>query len=454
MTGSKPALRKLGRINQAYAYLNTLVNANSCEWITLSDDLDLEALERAIRAVIERHPKARSTTRRTLFGLRWQREKSLKPIAIERVELEPEQERGIEAIILQSTWERNVVSPSSHPFRFRYYRGVRARVLQIITSHLYTDGISANRLSAEIASAYTSLSQGRQPDLPAGELAETDHYKLFAAHLPLAQKLAFYARAIAGIAHDALAPFTRAAIPKGRKGHTEILRCEFSSVECEEARAHAKQKGYTLHPFLILALLHTIRQFNPTQGSLASAPLRIIDNFNLRRFGKASGIENLYDCAAVPFTLDIPLNLSDEAAIRWISDRYQVMKEGGAVGELFRLNLYYALSFALPTRLATRIACKAFTRGNIICSNIGIIDERLNHFGSVSVTEYYTFPQLFPPGDLMFQFSSFKGALRLVLLFDAGKMNRDFVQREFCDRYRRNLTKLTQPKDAYSHAMA
>jgi hypothetical protein len=93
-------------------------------------------------------------------------------------------------------------------------------------------------------------------------------------------------------------------------------------------------------------------------------------------------------------------------------------KEGEIFAELFRQRLYAIIAWPFPKWIPTAIVTRYITRGNILCTNPGPIPYEFDRLGPVPVTDFYGFSQMFPPGRIMLVFTTFRGSLRLGVMFD------------------------------------
>lgn len=435
--------RRLGRFNQIYAHLNLICNANSCDWIELESAPDLGLLQRAIEHVIDRHPMARSVQYQRGPLLGWRHLGQRLGIEIERrssINVDPAKLR---AELLDNVWGRRVPIRGGHPFRFVYTRTPEKHILQIMTSHVFTDGKAAQIFSGDIAEAYGDLAAGKTLGNEIVDLAERNHDKLFLAKLPALKALRLAWRGFCGFVHDLLMPAGRIAIAGKRSGNTDVLMTELPLDLLAALKTTCARRATTMHPLLLLALLRTAAADAAQQGKPLRHGLRIVDNFSLRRFVDDPQIERLYDCIAVPYTLELDPAQDDETVLAFASQRLDALKNGEILSELYRFRLLFQPSLLLPKAATIRFACNVLTRANLICTNVGQIDTRLERFGPIPVRTYYSFPQLFPPGEAMYQISAFRGHLRLILLYDQGQMSEAEARRRFVDPFVAELRRIT-----------
>ncbi len=434
---------RLGRFNQIYAQLNLICNANSCDWIELESAPDLNLLKQAIEHVIDRHPMARSVQYQRGVILGWRHLAKRLPIEIEQrssINVDPARLR---AELLNNAWGERVPVRGGHPFRFIYTRTPEKHILQFITSHTFTDGKAAQLFSGDIAEAYGDLSYGRPLDTEVIDLPERNHDRLFLSGLRWKDRLRLTWKGLCGFFHDLLMPSGRMVIDGKRSGDTDVLMVELPQSILGSMKAACARRKSTIHPLILLALLRTAAADAKRQGKPMRNGLRIVDNFSLRRFVEDPRIHKIYDCVAVPYTLELDPDADDESVLSTANRRLDALKNGDILSELYRFRFLFQSSLLLPKAATIRFAASVLTRANLICTNVGEIDTRLERFGPIQVRSYYSFPQLFPPGEIMVQISAFRGHLRLVLLYDKGQLNEQEVQTRFVAPFVAELQRIT-----------
>jgi NRPS condensation-like uncharacterized protein len=434
---------RLGRFNQIYAHLNLICNANSCDLIELESAPDLGLLQRAIEHVIDRHPMARSVQYQRGVIVGWRHLAKRLPIQIEQrssINVDPVRLR---AELLDNAWRERVPVRGAHPFRFIYTRTPDRHILQILTSHTFTDGKAAQLFTGDIAETYGHLAAGRTPDPEVIDLPERNHDRLFLGGIKAKDALRLAWKGVKGFVHDLLMPAGRLLVGGKRSGDTDVLMIELPRDLLGALKDTGALHGSTIHPLLLLALLRTAQQDAAAQGKRLRHGLRIVDNFSLRRFVDDPRMQKLYDCVAVPYTLELDPVQDDATVIAATHARLEALKNGDILSEIYRFRLLFQSSLLLPKAATIRFAANVLTRANLICTNVGPIDTRLEHFGPIAVRSYYSFPQLFPPGEVMVQISAFRGHLRLVFLYDKGQMNEAQARSRYVDPFIAQLRRIT-----------
>jgi NRPS condensation-like uncharacterized protein len=449
-------LHRLSPLNQVYRYMSMLVNANSCEWIELDGPLDLDRLQRAARAVARRHPVLNSVQRRKGLGFFWQKWPDEVDVDIRYERLSQMTDVQRHRHLVNNIWKEQLPLNSGRPWRLHVSELSDGRTwLQIITTHVFTDGRSANIVARDLSHAYSAEVSGSAADTAllggAGPTPERDPFALFTANMTASDRQRATIGALGGIAHDALATCDKFAVKAGPAGETGVLFFDLGDRVWQQVRQAGREKDLSAHPFILAAVLRSVETWNAKRG-IKTKVLRVIDNFSLRRFSSHSTIKEIYDVFAIPFAMDFKLESGNTQLLAQIKQKLDHMKSGAILQDLFRQRLYMWSSLLSPKRLATKLVTRLVVRSNVICTNIGPVPEDFDSFGKSRVTEYYSFSQMFPPGEIMFLFSTYRGHLRTVLLYDENKVSeheaRDLVE----NTYRQHLDSLTGSKQPVRQA--
>ncbi|NVJ28425.1 amino acid adenylation domain-containing protein, partial [Myxococcus sp. AM011] len=146
------------------------------EAVELRGPLDVDALEAALRLLLERHAALR-----TLFGTEEGRPAPrIEPLPARALEVEDVEATGDGDTTIP--WER-LTAECIRPFslthgplyRFRLFRmGAEHHVLLFVLHHILVDGVSLDGLRHELAVAYEALRQKQVPALPAVTLTQAD----------------------------------------------------------------------------------------------------------------------------------------------------------------------------------------------------------------------------------------------------------------------------------------
>lgn len=413
-------LHLLSPLNQVYRNLAMLVSANSCEWIVLDGPLDLDRLRAAAVATVQRHPVLNSVQVLRFPFYAWKELDTPVEVDIRHELLGPApDDAALHAKLVANIHGEALPITRSRPWRLHVTEHPDGRTwLQIITTHVFTDGRSANVVTRDLGAAYSALASGRT--LPARPPAsvERDPFRLFTARLTLAQRWRLGWRGLAAIVRDATARCTALVLPDRPRGDTRVRLHDYGGTAWHALHQGARGAGLSVHPLIIAAVLRVMQSLNARVGH-ASPVIRLIDNFSLRRFAEPAGsVADLYDVFAVPYTIDFEMDDDTRALVLQVRRKLDDLKAGGILTELYRNWHYRNAALLSDKKLGTRLVLRHVMRSNVICTNIGPVPEEFTHFGPRTVLDYYSFSQMFPPGRLMFLFSTWRGHLRLVLLHD------------------------------------
>jgi NRPS condensation-like uncharacterized protein len=423
-----------GRMNQSYALLEQIYNANSCEWIEVDRALNSELLLESARRVIDRHPMARSVYRRRGPWFEWIHTDRQLPINIEHQCWDSDDEEEVRAKILRNIKEFRVLRTDQHPFRFILIATPRRHFLQIMTCHVYTDGRAANIFIGDIVACYCALEADGDWRPHLVDIADRNHDRMFLADLSLLRKTQLFCSAFGSLLRDIFTFTGRLQLASAQRENTDLLLTEIPAPLIRGLKVRSKQQGLSMHAFFLVALARTLEVFN-SKGGVCPRQLRIVDNFSLRRFSRDPAIEDLYDCVAVPYTMEVNLDLGNACLLRNLNSQLESMKAGRALRELYKYRFYHWMSLPMPKWLAAKIAVNLLIRANIICTNVGQLSDKLKIIGQAQVLNFVSFPPLFPPGDIMFQFSSFDGKLRLVTLYHPNQLSRQQIQEQLVSQF-------------------
>jgi hypothetical protein len=72
----------------------------------------------------------------------------------------------------------------------------------------------------------------------------------------------------------------------------------------------------------------------------------------------------------------------------------------------------------LPRPLASKLALQYLVNGNVLCTNPGIVPFDYPRMENAPITDFYSFSQVFPPGQLMFVFTTFRQSFRLATVYN------------------------------------
>lgn len=231
--------------------------------LRLRGRLDVDALERALRGVVDRHEALR-TTFEEIDG---EPRALVRPtsIALERVDLRGDP-RGRDAA-LRATLEAR----ARRPFDLRrgpllrvalLHVDEREHVLAVDVHHLVADGWSLELFVTELADGYAAALDDREPDVVPPEVRYADWAEWERAHADDAratERVAHWRTALAGAPPRAMLPYDRAdpAVPT-RAGATVAFEIDRALVDA--LRARARDARSSIYPFLLATLAAVLRR--------------------------------------------------------------------------------------------------------------------------------------------------------------------------------------------------
>lgn len=423
-------------LNKLYGYYERMLwrvgmNANSCEWLEIERPIDIAVLTAAARLVQMRHPVLRA---RTKLGTYWQVDPAVAAPEVHVATLDVAPGGPLTDVLMANVWHRRLLLDTGPAFRLHVTHLPGRTVLQIVTSHVYTDGRSANIVAADLVAAYDAVLSGSVFDTNPVDVLDRDLRKTFWRGLSPGQRRAAYAGAVRAMVRDARTACLKIAGRGQDRGMTEVVFRDLGPETLDGLRMASAHHGMSRHPFYILAAARAIMAFNARRGVHDRKPLRIIDNVSLRPFGETDA-QALYELCAIPYTLAVDPMADDATILTAARDGLQALRSGKALDEVARQYLLAIGAAFGPKIPGLKLVLATLIKSNFILSNVGPVDDALFAGKGLRVIDYYSFSQLFPPGEVMIFVSTARGRLRLVCLYDSANFTRDEVEDELCSDF-------------------
>jgi hypothetical protein len=426
-----------------YIYqLLTLGNLNSCELLELEGRLDHERLRAALLQALARHPVLNSRIK-PRFMRAFDCEVAPEPLPLDvRIEqCETDEPAVVHQRLLANVWQESSDVTAGRPVRFHLLETPTRSYLQIITVRLYNDARAGYQLAHDIAESYTALEFGKPYDTTPIEVADRSTAALFTQHLPFLKRLRHALGAVKLMVLDLLRPDVSMPLPDTPRGEQDFAKVDFGAELLEGLRRRAKQEKVTVHAMLALALFQVWRASSPEK--VGRRWLRILDNFSLRHLTRVN-TDELYETLVVPYSVRLPTSGTDREVLTAMGDQLNHWKSGEILSELYRVRLYTALARFSPLRLSSALITRYVAKSNIVMSNPGPVPFPLERFGSVPIADFINFSQLFPPSRVMLIFSTFRGRLRALVVWDRNAYP-DGPERELIAPLRAKLAELAAP---------
>ena len=368
----------------AWRRLAELDDIRSCELVTLDGRLDAATLERAVAYLPAQHP---------LLAARWDGPAwalDAAPLRM-RVETCPDRDTA-----LASVWSDG--DPAEVDVTL--LRGPDHDWLRMRVPHDRTDARSGAQVVQDLADAYAAFEAGETPTIRA-DTAPWDPDVLFR---PRARDRL---GALRRLLHDLFARPAFAVPPDAPRGAMRVAVLDVGPDAVPALKAHAAREQTTVHTLLLRA------------AGRAFGVHRLFDLVTLRPLASAP-VDARSDVLVVPWVQSWPRRASEAAARAAIAGEVAAVKQGGARAELARLRLYVALARVAPTALAARLTARLLVKTDVVVTNPGPVHVPLERFGAVPVADFVNFPRLPTPARAGLVFTTFRGRLRIVALWDDG----------------------------------
>ena len=401
----------------AFHHLGDLANPNSGELLTFAGHLCLDTLREAIRLAVSRHPLLNSRPVKRLGKWYWQPSPVPLPIdiAVHDTELEPSPELHTE--LWKNLWQ-SPLPQDGRPVRFTYTRGPVHSHLQICAPHSVTDACSGTRLAADIGQAYGALNSGTAYEPMVVPPLGAQGVKPLLSHLGFQERVKLMAQTAKLMLTDVVSDGAGLELPDPEHAApTAVEVKEVASEVLQRTLRVARANGSTAHAFFLMALTKARRDFVGAESE--QRPLRINDFATLRPFSDEA-MAHAFDVLVVPHQVRIDPSWDERSGLQIISESLRAKKRGGILSEIYRLSLYGALARFLPLRLTAGLVFKLVNKSDLAVTNPGPVpfQDELVAYGNVPITDFVNFPHLLPPAKVVLIFSTFRGSLRIIQLYD------------------------------------
>lgn len=425
--------RPLSLMSKIFLWLSTLVNPNSLEFIELDGALCHTTLRRAASQVQRQRPMLRCRLVRR--GLRYGWCEISDAGNIELVVYPHDGDRAsARAFLMNTAWQTPLDLAQGPPIRLLLAEAKTFSTLLIVTSHLCEDARAGYRLIHDLASAYSALSAG----MPACQDTPIDHTLLGDEpfrHLRT-NSVRVWAQAVRLILRDLVFRPRRLWPTAKPRGRAVLARLDVEPHVFLSLRAGARHMGVTLHTLFMAALIRTVEQYEGAYRPYHT----FLDMYSLSTRAKRD-VAHVYENMVIPYTLFIPNAHSDTDLLRRIAEILARLHSRGVIEEVQRLRLYDAVISLLPMKWATHFLVTRIATASMVVTNPGPIPFASESFGSTGITDCYSFAQLYPPARMMWQFSTFRDTLRVLLIYDPAAVKED-VPTVYLKPFMENLTRI------------
>ena len=134
-------------------------------------------------------------------------------------------------------------------------------------------------------------------------------------------------------------------------------------------------------------------------------------------FPSLSEAVNPNSCDVIVIDGHLDARWSDDETLAACTANVKRMRAGGVREHVSRFEALAEHGARSPTTRFMDVWSDIF-KSNVFFTNPGVCPSDLRTFGENTVVDYVTFPQLFAPADVMFVFSTFRGRLRVLAVYD------------------------------------
>ena len=409
-------MKPLSTLNTLFLFLSEMVNGNSCEMITIDGNVDVVILAEAMRDVVAAHPHLR-----TQIVKRGRRYYKVPAADLIQIPIEDRYFTGgadeLNRFLANSIWCTPPVDVfNGPPLRILLTRTGRQTHLQVLSSHVRSDAKARYLLLNDIIEAYNSRVAGRSPQLSERDNGGLDFDVALQARLADMERVYSRKAVLQSLCRDFFHSGGSTTVKQADRYQSRFSTTVIGDdAFMRQLKQVAKVAGVTIHSFLVAALTKALHQHDERQGR-AKRYYRIHDMFSLR--GHVDGFADMYDCCVLPFDFDCDWQSASNARLMSNSRALAEIKQGKIFDEYFKVKFMLDMLHHLPRPQASKLALQYLVNGNVLCTNPGIVPFDYPRMENAPITDFYSFSQVFPPGQLMFVFTTFRKSFRLATVYN------------------------------------
>lgn len=445
---------KLSYANRMFQVLsefaNEQSNGNSCELIKVAGPVDRIRLKNAVKLVIAKHDNLRAVIL-SRKGEQFRTVKSNVPeVELEYQELDLEGESQIRTYLADNVWRTAPLGLTKPPIIKVYVSKIGGfHYIQFVTSHVWSDAKSGFQLVADILSFYDKPEQNeanveREPcarefDEDVLKIARKEGVAIgwWPAFIQMVRDLFYRGGGI--------------SVAQGAPQKTQFYIHHFAQEKMlEQVKQEAKRRDITVHSLLIPVLVDCCHDHDLNRG-VNNIHYTLHDLYSLRGCGE-NEYRDTYDNFVFPFEYTVKWDHDLQKMIESVTDEVNRIKNGDIYKEYNKERLMLDLLRFLPRKAAFRFLFKYCIKGNIICTNPGIIPYDFPMLGDSEIVDFYNFPQLFPPGEAMFVFSTFRGVMRILVVYNQSAID-DVAMHSLVSSFETKLGEIIGGKETKASAM-
>ncbi|KZN59710.1 hypothetical protein [Pseudoalteromonas luteoviolacea] len=378
-------------------------NGNSCDLVILKGTPEQRDLSQAIDKIAKTHPIMQSRIVRKSLRYYWQFDTHLLP---EKEFLDWSDEFDSFELwhrALRNHLFKDIVDPfNSSPVKFICIQYREYFALLFLSSHIASDGSSGYLLFKQL-SAY----------LNSEPIAVADNsFEREAALFDCCGTKA-YLTAVKQLACNLVRSCSKVALSKGNSNQCQVEYVDLGERATKNLIEWSKQRGCSVNVALNYVL---------SESLCRDRGLSVLETMSVRDISKQP-LEYAYNNLVIVFESYIG------GSNTWI-DEYarhlqQLKREGYRAFQAQQK--IQALSINLLPRAAlktlVRIYKRLFLKGNVILSNLGVVDFDLSHVGKYEIVDVYNFSVPLPPAGLAVVVSTYRQKLRVSFTHRGGDIS-------------------------------
>lgn len=411
---------KLTHLNINYLLWGKLMNSHSAEIIQITGEIDLERLKEAITIAVDKQPILKCCIKPRLFGYDWKPLAEGTPISVERCDYSALSELEIKDKIATHTWCCKADFTKERLVRFYLiYTGDDKYYLQSVSHHASADAQSGFILFKDIAKIYTGLTQSHVVDRSEYIVKRRDVGRVYLNKLPFTKRVKIFCRGIKAFLSKPKFQVTGLNLPDPKE---EAARSIYSDALPDDMlgklKKAAKHYNTSVHVLFVLAMIKYQHKFNYDSERLG---FQLLDVLTMRQFSDED-VSMSYDAFSINHFKDFDTNKLEIEIIKDITDYITGLKDGKIFEDWYQQKLWVGAFLILPPFLRTKYVRSVLDdklRGNMLISNLGVFNFDSYEFGNSEVTDFFSFPNVGGPLRLGFFFCTFRGRLKLTLVYDS-----------------------------------
>lgn len=410
---------KLTHLNLNYILWGKLMNSHSAEIIQLSGDIDFGLLKQAINIAVNKQPVLQCCIKPGRFAYHWQPLPADTPISVQRCDYSTLSDEALKQQIASHTWCRQADYTQERLIRFYLIdAGNNVSYLQSVSHHAAADAQSGFILFKDIAKIYTALTQGTPVYSDEHYIQNRDVGRVCLNKQSFMQRVAIFCRGIKAFLSKPDFAVSGLNIPDPA---ADAMRSIYTDALPENLLAKLKQtaKHYntSVHVLFVLAMIKFKQKFN---GAKDIPGFQLLDVLTLRQFSDED-VSMSYDAYSINHFKDFYTNKPDEQVIDDITSYIAGLKHGKIFEDWYQQKIWVSVFLLLPERFKKQYVAKVLDdklRSNMLISNLGVFNFDSYQFGAAEVTDFFSFPNVGGPLRLGFFFCTFRGRLKLTLVYD------------------------------------